>query len=65
MNTFDLPIISFISQFAHVSSILNEYIYVFVSNKLLTIMPIVSLLWWYWFKKNERESNDRQLLSQR
>jgi len=60
MNTFDLHIIYFINQFAHASLILNEYINVFANNNFLTIAPIASLLWWYWFKKDERESNNRQ-----
>jgi undecaprenyl-diphosphatase len=60
MNAFDLNIISFFNQFTHYSLLFNKFIHVFASNPLLSIAPIMALLWWFWFKKDDRESNNRQ-----
>ena len=60
MNSFDLYIISFFNQFANYSLLFNKFIHVFASNPLLSITPIMALLWWFWFKKDARESNNRQ-----
>ena len=62
MNLFDLNFISFLNQYSQTSPIVNELIYAFVSNKLLTIAPIIALLWWYWFKDIDEERRNRKVV---
>jgi undecaprenyl-diphosphatase len=60
MTSFDLYFISLFKEFSGKYLILNKIIYVFEISDLLSIVPITSLLWWIWFKKDDRESINRK-----
>jgi undecaprenyl-diphosphatase len=64
MNAFDSYIISFFNQFVCLSGVLNKYFYYCHQCNILTWIPIISLLWWYWFRSDGQEiSNHKTIIS--
>lgn len=60
MNAIDLHTIFFFNQFAHLSGVFNNFILDLENSNLLTWVPMTSLLWWAWFRGDDRESSNRK-----
>jgi undecaprenyl-diphosphatase len=46
--------IAFLNQFAGDSWLLNKLAFILARNNLVTTVPVMALLWWGWFKGDER-----------
>lgn len=55
MNAFDVSIVSFFNQLGQHSWLFNKFVYFLDDNLQLTILPILSMLWWFWFKDQDQE----------
>ena len=62
MNSFDFHTVSFLNQFAHLSGVLNNCLFLIEQSNLLTWVPITALLWWAWFKGDGQEDSNRKLV---
>lgn len=62
MRAFDLFILSFFSQFAHLSGALNRFVFDLEETNLFTWVPMTALLWWAWFRNDGREENNRKVV---
>lgn len=62
MNYFDLAIITYINQFSQNSWTLDKTISLLSSCNLLKGGVLVTIIWWAWFKSDERQSHNREHL---
>ena len=62
MNSFDLNIITYINQFSQHSWAFDEVISFLSGNHLLKGGVLVTIIWWVWFKIDERQSHNREYL---
>jgi len=62
MNALDSWAIGSLNQFAGFSELLNRVLYSFQSSTLLTWVPVISLLWWAWFRSDGRQAGNRKVV---
>jgi len=62
VNSFDTAIISFFNHFAHRSWAFDTFLYLLDFNSLLKTTPILTVLWWAWFREDEKRVLHRELL---
>jgi undecaprenyl-diphosphatase len=62
MNPFDAQIIAFLNQFAHRSPAFDELVRAIGSNYVLKTGLIMTLIYWLWFREDEKGSNHRETL---
>ena len=60
MNYFDATILHFLNQGARKSWAFDQVVAFLSVNDLLKGGVMVSLLWWAWFRRDDRRSGDRQ-----
>lgn len=60
MNYFDATIVHFFNQGARKSWVFDQVVAFLSVNDLLKGGVMVSLLWWAWFRHDDRRSSDRQ-----
>jgi undecaprenyl-diphosphatase len=60
MNLFDLEIITYVNQFSQHSWMFDKIIGSLSSNHLLKGGVLVTVIWWAWFKAEDRHSNNRE-----
>ncbi len=60
MDALDQFIFSIFNTFNSYSAVLNKIISVYETSDLLTIVPLTSLLWWFWFAKNYTLTSTRR-----
>lgn len=60
MNTFDLNIMTYINQFSQYSLIFNKAISFLSSCNSLKGGVLVTIIWWSWFKSDERQPHNRE-----
>jgi len=60
LNFFDFQIISYINQFSQHSCMFDKIIGLLSGNHLLKGGVLVTILWWAWFKREDRHSLDRE-----
>lgn len=60
MNVFDFKIITFINHFSQHYFLFDKIVSFLAGSHLLKGGVILTLIWWAWFKKSERQSHDRQ-----
>lgn len=59
MNAIDLPIISFLNQFAGRSSTFDQLVYLIANNYLLKSGVIIALLYWMWLRRDNGPADRR------
>ncbi len=62
MNPFDKVLIKFINGFAQQSWLLDKFFVFLANNCFFKGGVIITLIWWAWFKKNDKESKNRKLI---
>jgi undecaprenyl-diphosphatase len=62
MNSFDFEIMSYVFQFSQHSEIFTKLIVMFSGSSVLKGGVLAALIWWAWFKREERQSLDREQL---
>lgn len=62
MNAFDLHVITYLNQFAHRSWAFDSLVIFFSDNSLLKGGVLVILIWWAWFKSDDRQARNREQL---
>jgi len=60
MNTFDINIIFYINQFSQHSWVFDQFISFLSGSTLLKGGVLVTIVWWAWFKSDERQSQTRE-----
>jgi undecaprenyl-diphosphatase len=60
MNTFDLNVLTYVNQFSQHSRTLDNLIVFLTNSNLLKGGVLVTIIWWAWFKSDERQSNNRE-----
>jgi undecaprenyl-diphosphatase len=60
MNSFDLNTITYINQLSQHSWVFDKAISFLSGNHLLKGGVLVTILWWAWFKNDERQSHIRE-----
>ncbi|MDD5321386.1 MAG: phosphatase PAP2 family protein [Methylococcales bacterium] len=63
MNIFDLNIITYINQFSQNSWAFDKTILFLSNSNLLKGGVLVTIIWWAWFKIDERQSLNREHLT--
>lgn len=63
MNAFDLSIVSYFNQMGQYSWLFNKFVYFLDDNLQLTIVPIISMLWWSWFKDKDQDRRRELVVS--
>ena len=59
MNFFDYPIITFVNQFSQHSWLFDNIITFLSGNQLLKGGVLTTIIWWAWFKSEQRHSHNR------
>ena len=62
MNIFDFQIITFINQFSQHSWIFDKLIGSLSYNNLLKGGILSTIIWWAWFKSEDRHSHNREYI---
>lgn len=62
MNRFDVGIVSFLNGFAHRSSTFDAFISVVLQNDVIKAGIVTALLWWVWFRQDDREEERREVV---
>lgn len=60
MNFFDLSIIHFINKFSQNSWVFDHALVFISGNNILKACVLVVLIWWLWFKEDERKPDARE-----
>ena len=60
MNFFDREILLFINQFAQRSQVFDLLVQVIALNDLVKGVPLMTLVWWGWFKQDKTGSENRE-----
>jgi undecaprenyl-diphosphatase len=60
MNFFDFQIIKFVNHFSQHSLIFDNVINILQGNKLLKGGVLLTIFWYAWFKREERNSQNRE-----
>ena len=60
MNTFDLNIMTYLNQFSQHSWKFDKAISFLSGNNVLKGGVLVTIIWWAWFKSDERQSHNRE-----
>jgi undecaprenyl-diphosphatase len=63
MNSFDLPISSFINGFAHRSIRFDDFVTWLSGNNLLKGGVVIGIVWWLWFQNEDVRRTREALLA--
>lgn len=62
MNFFDFKIITFVNQFSQRSLVFDRFAEMLSNNHLLKGGVLLTIIWWAWFKREERHSHNREYI---
>lgn len=62
MNLFDSTIIHFLNQFAFRSALFDHVAYAMTHFFMLRGLPLIALLWWFWFRDGPSNQRDREIV---
>jgi undecaprenyl-diphosphatase len=62
MNTFDVTLLQWLDHFAQRSLTFDSFIVLLVQNALLKGVPVVSLLWWAWFRADTKTGREHHVI---
>ena len=62
MNTFDSSIIHFLNQFAFRSAFFDRAALAMTQLYILRGLPLITLLWWLWFRDSPTKQRDREII---
>ena len=61
-NSLNLAVINWLGQYTAVSAHFNQFVQYLEGAHLLKGLPIMGLLWFFWFRDTDPKSNTRQLI---
>lgn len=61
-NSLNLAVLNWLGQFTSVSAPFNQIVHYIAGSNLFKGLPIIGLLWFFWFRDTDPKSNTRRII---